>query len=58
VTRDLGQMGGVRTPFIDGVLGLARLKATKSRPTREDCRAGRVAFPSRSSSLRLISSCD
>jgi ferredoxin len=28
VTRDLGQMVGVRTPFIDGVLGLARLKAT------------------------------
>jgi hypothetical protein len=28
VTRDLGQMVGVRTPFIDGVLGLARLKET------------------------------
>ena len=28
VTPDLGQMVGVRTPFIDGVLGLARLKAT------------------------------
>jgi 2-dehydropantoate 2-reductase len=28
VTSDLGRMAGVRTPFIDGVLGLARLKAT------------------------------
>jgi 2-dehydropantoate 2-reductase len=28
VTRDLGRMVGVPTPFIDGVLGLARLKAT------------------------------
>ena len=28
VTRDLGRMVGVPTPFIDSVLGLARLKAT------------------------------
>ena len=28
VTCDLGRMVGVRTPFIDGILGLARLKAT------------------------------
>jgi 2-dehydropantoate 2-reductase len=28
VTRDLGQMVGAPTPFIDSVLGLARLKAT------------------------------
>jgi 2-dehydropantoate 2-reductase len=28
VCRDLGQMVGVGTPFIDGVLGLARLKAS------------------------------
>jgi 2-dehydropantoate 2-reductase len=28
MTRDLGRMVGVPTPFIDGVLGLARLKAT------------------------------
>ena len=28
VTCDLARMVGVRTPFIDGVLGLARLKAT------------------------------
>jgi 2-dehydropantoate 2-reductase len=28
VTRDLGEVVGVATPFIDGVLGLARLKAT------------------------------
>jgi 2-dehydropantoate 2-reductase len=30
VTRDLGRMVGVPTPFIDSVLGLARLKATSS----------------------------
>ena len=28
VTRDLGRMVGVPTPFIDSVLGLARLKVT------------------------------
>ena len=28
VTRDLGRMVGVPAPFIDSVLGLARLKAT------------------------------
>lgn len=28
VTRDLGRMVGVPTPFIDAVLGPARLKAT------------------------------
>jgi 2-dehydropantoate 2-reductase len=28
VTRDLGRIVGVPTPFIDSVLGLARLKAT------------------------------
>jgi 2-dehydropantoate 2-reductase len=28
VTRDLGRMVGAPTPFIDSVLGLARLKAT------------------------------
>jgi ketopantoate reductase len=28
VTHDIGQLVGVPTPFIDGVLGLARLRAT------------------------------
>jgi hypothetical protein len=27
VTHDIGQLVGVRTPFIDSVLGLARLRA-------------------------------
>jgi 2-dehydropantoate 2-reductase len=58
VTCDLGRMVGVRTPFINGILGLARLKATSLGLLDRAVQPGRVASQSRSSSLRLISSCD
>ena len=32
VTHDIGRMVGVPTPYIDSILGLARLRANMSRP--------------------------